>query len=70
MTISMKKRVGCEIFLKEMAKHFEIFVYTASLKEYADPVIDIIDPENLVAQRLYREHCTRLRNEYFVKDMT
>ncbi|KRW99047.1 HAD-like domain [Pseudocohnilembus persalinus] len=69
-TISVRLRTGCLEFLKEMAQFYEIFVYTASLKEYADPVIDLIDPEQVVVQRLYREHCTKVKNDLFVKDMT
>lgn len=39
----VKKRPGADDFLIEMSKHFEIFIYTASLSEYADPVIDQLD---------------------------
>lgn len=53
-TVYVKKRAGCEDFLIEMAKYYEIFIYTASLSEYADPVIDLIDPTKTVAVRLYR----------------
>ena len=38
------KRPGVDEFLKEMAKHYELMVYTASLKKYADPLLDWLDP--------------------------
>jgi RNA polymerase II subunit A small phosphatase-like protein len=37
-------RPGCREFLEEMAKIYEVVIYTASLSQYADPLMDIIDP--------------------------
>ncbi|KAG2760565.1 hypothetical protein PC112_g25841, partial [Phytophthora cactorum] len=51
------KRPGAEEFLIEMAKYYEIVVYTASLSKYADPLLDKLDPEGVIRYRLYREHC-------------
>ena len=35
-------------------------MFTASLQEYADPVIDSLDPgRTLIATRLFRESCTQ-----------
>ncbi len=56
-------------FLKRMAKLYEIVVYTASLSKYADPLVDILDPEKVCAFKLFREHCT-FYNQSFVKDLT
>lgn len=36
-------RPGVSEFLTEMAKHYEIVIYTASLSKYADPLMDILD---------------------------
>jgi CTD small phosphatase-like protein 2 len=33
-------RPGCEDFIKEMAKYYEIVIFTAALQEYADQVVD------------------------------
>lgn len=52
-----------------MAKHYEVVIYTASLKQYADPLMDILDPERLCTSRLYREHCT-LHDSVYVKDLS
>lgn len=52
-----------------MAKHYEVIIYTASLSKYADPLMNILDPEKLCTSRLFREHCTWLDNTY-VKDMS
>jgi len=43
------KRPGVDKFLHEMAKHYELMIYTASLQKYADPLLDWLDPQNLIA---------------------
>ena len=45
-------------------------IFTASHREYADAVIDLIDPDNQLIQfRLYREHCFQTKEGIFVKDI-
>lgn len=63
------KRPGAEAFLVDMAKHYEIVVYTASLSKYADPLLDRLDPENVIRFRLFREHCVQYEGNY-VKDLS
>lgn len=38
-----KLRPGCLWFLKDMSQHFEIVVFTAAAKDYADFILDIIE---------------------------
>lgn len=52
-----------------MAKFYEIMIYTASMSEYANPVIDKLDTKGLCKVRLFRENCTSF-NHYFVKDLS
>lgn len=52
-----------------MSKYYEIFIFTASLKEYANPVIDILDKNKTVKKRLFREHCSNYSG-MLIKDMT
>ena len=40
-----------------MNEFFEIMIFTASEKLYADKVIDYIDTENFCCDRLYRNDC-------------
>lgn len=63
------KRPGAEEFLVEMAKHYEIVIYTASLSKYADPLLDRLDPEKVIRFRLFREHCVQYEGNY-VKDLS
>ena len=57
-------------FLTEVSKYFEIGIFTASVKEYADAVIDFLDPnKSLIKFRLYRNNCINVNNRIFVKDL-
>ena len=69
--IFVKVRPGTVTFLKEMAKHYEIVIFTASLSKYANPLMDLLDPETLCTARLFREHCRFIEDEKcYTKDMT
>ena len=53
-----------------MAKKWEIVIFTASHQNYANAILDEIDPENeLIQHRLFRQHCSVL-NDMFVKDLS
>lgn len=63
-------RPGLMHFLENIAEVFEVFVFTASKREYADAILDFLDPENRIfKRRFYREHCINIRNRIFVKDL-
>lgn len=63
------KRPGVDEFLVEMAKLYEIVIYTASLNKYADPLLDLLDPHRTIRYRLFRESCVYYEGNY-VKDMS
>eukprot|EP00904_Undaria_pinnatifida_P000464 jgi/Undpi1/10418/HiC_scaffold_29.g12868.m1 len=63
------KRPGVDEFLERMAKVYEVIVFTASLPQYANPLLDLLDPNGTITSRLFREHCT-FHEGYFVKDLT
>jgi Dullard-like phosphatase family protein len=51
------RRPGMFEFLQRMNElHYEIVIFTAATQDYADWVIDQIDPNRLVHYRLYRQH--------------
>ncbi|KAJ3092176.1 hypothetical protein HK100_007001 [Physocladia obscura] len=62
------KRPHVQEFLERMAEHFELVVFTASVSNYADPVLDLLDPKGFVTHRLYRQHCLQYNSNY-VKDL-
>ena len=65
-------RPGVREFLDNLEKYFEIVVFTASLSQYANPVLDFIDKKGICKFRLYREHCCCFTNGFansFIKDL-
>ena len=62
-------RPGCVEFIKQMAKFYEIVIFTAALQEYADQVIDQIDVGCNIKYRLYRQH-TSQNGPFLVKDLS
>jgi len=67
--INVIKRPGVEEFLARAGELFEVVIFTASLSEYAEPLVKMIDETNVVSSLLYRQHCTLL-NGVYVKDMS
>ncbi|KAJ4294507.1 Nuclear envelope morphology protein 1 [Kalmusia sp. IMI 367209] len=63
------KRPHCDEFLKKVCKWYNLVIFTASVQEYADPVIDWLETERkYFAGRYYRQHCT-FRNGAYIKDL-
>jgi CTD small phosphatase-like protein 2 len=47
-------RPGVHKFLREMSQLYEVVIFTAAMQDYADWVLDQIDPEKHISYRLYR----------------
>ena len=52
-----------------MAKHYQIVIFTAAVKQYADSILDSIDQKKRISYRLYRQH-TRLEDFVSIKDLS
>ena len=64
------KRPHCDEFLRRVSKWYNLVVFTASVQEYADPVIDWLEQERkYFSGRYYRQHCT-YRNGAYIKDLS
>ena len=62
-------RNGVQKFLEEISKIFDIGIFTASSKDYADAVINYLDPNNeFIKFRLYRNSCIKVNN-ISIKDL-
>ena len=69
LTCSVLVRPGAKELIVNLAPFYEIVIFTASDKEYADFVIDRLDTNGLVKYRLYKESCVMI-NDCAVKDLS
>lgn len=57
-------------FLQFASERFNLIIFTAGVKDYADPIIDYLDPNDIFfSLRLYRDSCTQYEN-FFIKDLS
>jgi len=64
------KRPYVDEFIVECAKMYELVIFTASLPEYANPVIDTLDKNGLIKHRLFRGDCVFYEEQFYVKDLS
>lgn len=63
-----KKRPGIDYFLESLHGHFEIVIYTATQAPTALPILEAIDPKNIINHRLVRD-ATHFTNGHHVKSL-
>ena len=51
-----------------MSQYYEIVVFTAATSDYANAILDYIDPNNNISHRLFRENCIKTDHGY-IKDL-
>lgn len=57
-------RPSCNEFLKNICKYYEVMIFTAATQEYANRVINLIDPNGeYIQHRLYRQHTNMVNGE-------
>lgn len=57
-------------FLEVISREHKVVVYTASVQEYAEKIVGLIDPDSqFIDQILSRQHCAFL-NGIFIKDLS
>ncbi|CAD8095979.1 unnamed protein product [Paramecium sonneborni] len=67
---SINIRPYAQKVLQTLSKHFEIIIFTASHSNYANIVIDYLDPKKQwISHRLYRENCIQTPEGAYVKDL-
>ena len=64
-----KARPYAHRFISEMSKYYELVIFTAGLKNYADWILDDFDTSRFILHRLYRNNC-KLRRGVYVKDLS
>ena len=66
----LKLRPGLFNFLRKVKSRYELIVFTAGMKEYAEPILDSIErKEKFFLKRLYRQH-TVYKDNIYIKDLT
>jgi len=57
-------------FLDFCSQHYELIVFTASKKEYANCILNYIEKDKkYFKHRLYRDSCINILNKFFFKDL-
>lgn len=68
-SVAVTFRPHLDAFLKFVSEHFEVVLFTAADKMYAEQVLDGIDPEgSFLPHRLFRDSCVVVEGAY-VKDL-
>lgn len=52
-----------------MSVHYEIVIFTAAERFYADKILDDFDSEELISRRFYRDSCI-FKDGVNIKDLT
>lgn len=70
LTVYVRKRPFLQEFLVKVSEMFEIIIFTASKRMYAETLLDVLDPDKkFFSRRVYRESCT-WKDRRCVKDLT
>ena len=64
------KRPFVDEFLEKMSKYYNLIIFTASVREYADPLLDQLDKNRCIKLRYYRNNCSLDKNGKFVKNLS
>ncbi|ETO04597.1 hypothetical protein RFI_32800 [Reticulomyxa filosa] len=66
-TIYVKKRPYLDSFLKKCSSKYDIIVFTASIANYANAILDRIDTNRIIAHRLFRDSVTHFGDDHYIK---
>ncbi|ORZ17427.1 NLI interacting factor [Lobosporangium transversale] len=64
------KRPHVDYFLKKVSEWYKLVIFTASMAEYADPVIDWLDQNRTLFEKRYFRQACFFRNGSYLKDLT
>jgi len=52
-----------------VSQWYDVIIFTSSLQQYADCLIDKLDKKGIIKKRFFRQHCIH-RKGAFIKDLT
>ncbi len=52
-----------------MSQYYEIVIFTAATQDYADWVLDQLDQDHVISNRLYRQH-SQWNGQFYIKDLS
>lgn len=64
MNFYVFKRPFLDEFLENVCSWFEVVIFTAGEKQYADAIINVLDPKCRISRRLYKEDCILFEGSY------
>ena len=64
------KRPFVDEFLEKMNKYYNLIIFTASVQEYADPLLDQLDKNRFIKLRYYRNSCLLDKKGKFIKNLS
>lgn len=63
-------RPHCLQFLDNVSEHYEVYVFTASTKDYAEPIVKYLNKKKKTIQGiLHRKNCLETINGFKIKDL-
>ncbi|KAM9977428.1 hypothetical protein ACTFIR_011295 [Dictyostelium discoideum] len=68
-TFYVIKRPHVDYFLEKVSQWYDIVIFTASMQQYADPLLDQLDTHKVFKKRLFRDSCLE-KHGNFVKDLS
>ncbi|CBK23054.2 uncharacterized protein [Blastocystis hominis] len=58
------KRPYLDEFLNQVCQWFDVAIFTAGEKPYADAILNVIDPKCHIQRRYYKENCSLVDGRY------